>query len=284
MSAFYAKVRPTGIFRQCLSLWLFLLTSAACGHDFWIEPAQFRASPGQQISLVLRVGEDLSGDSMPYITNWFSDYRIVTPSGDRPVQALMGDDPAGTFTAEEPGVYLVGYRSTRDFVEMAPEKFDEYLRAEGLEWVIERRAARGEAGQPARELYSRCAKSLVVIGDGQPADAWRRNLGYTLELMPGRNPATLSPGDELPLKVYYQGEPIADLLVIAFTGDRPADRLALRTDSAGQVVLPLDRAGLWLIKAVHIIELEPGHPRAQWESFWGSLTFELAAATGDTGG
>jgi hypothetical protein len=41
------------------------------------------------------------------------------------------------------------------------------------------------------------------------------------------------------------------------------------------VQLPLSEAGIWLIKAVHMIEMPPDNKVAQWESFWASLTFEL---------
>ena len=35
-------------------------------------------------------------------------------------------------------------------------------------------------------------------------------------------------------------------------------------------------AGVWLIKAVHMIAAPPGSG-AEWESFWASLTFALPA-------
>ena len=191
---------------------------------------------------------------------------------------MLGDDPAGTFRPDEPGQYLIGYRSTRDFVEIEPQKFNEYLLAEGLDWVIERRAAEGEAEQPARELYSRCAKSLLEIGRDGPRDAWQINLGYTLELLPQLDPYRLEPGQTLPVRLDYRGEPIADILVVAFRSDAPEQRIERRTDAAGLVELPLDGPGTWLVKAVHIIRTRPDHPRAEWESFWASLTFELPAA------
>ena len=281
MTRLYANLR------RIISVLRRIITLAACwplwlpAHDFWIEPTTLRGVPGEEIGIVLRVGEALSGETVPYINQWFSDYRVVTPSGPEPVDAILGDDPAGTFTPGEPGQYLIGYRSTRDFVEMDPKKFIEYLRAEGLEWVERRRVDEGEDEAPARELYSRCAKSLLEIGDGGLRDAWRLNLGYTLELLPERDPYRLAPGDTLPVRLEYLGEPLAGILVIAFRRDAPDGRIERRSDAAGRVELPLDGAGLWLIKAVHIIRTRPNHRQAEWESFWASLTFELPAAAAD---
>ena len=50
------------------------------------------------------------------------------------------------------------------------------------------------------------------------------------------------------------------------------------TDAAGRALITLDNAGTWLIKGVHIIELPDTNEQADWESFWASLTFELADA------
>lgn len=252
-----------------------LATGRLYAHDFWIEPTNFRPGVGDDVGLILRVGQDLSGDRLPYINDWFSDYRVVAPEGARPVTGLMGDDPAGHFEALETGVHVIAYRSTRDFVEMKPEKFDTYLRDEGLEHIIELRAQRGQGDQPAREFYSRCAKALVDVGARDTAGTWDAEIGYTLELIPESNPYALSAGDELSIRLRYLGEPIEGILVQAFVASVPDEKSAARTNGDGRVTIRLTRPGLWLIKAVHIIETPPDVSGAEWESYWASLTFRL---------
>jgi len=245
-------------------------------HDFWIEPTNFYPEPGDEVSLMLRVGQDLSGDRLPYIDDWFSDYRVVAPNGSWSVTGMMGDDPAGGFEVSEPGVHVIGYRSTRDFVELEPAKFRSYLTDEGLERVIEMRAARGDADRPAREYYSRCAKALINAGGDVSGEIFSTILGYTLELIPMENPYARSAGDSLPLRLSFRGEPIEGVLVQGFTAAAPEYKVSGRTDAQGQVILRLDRPGLWLVKAVYMIEAPPDVDRADWESFWASLTFYLA--------
>ena len=53
----------------------------------------------------------------------------------------------------------------------------------------------------------------------------------------------------------------------------PSAKLTMRTDSQGRVSFPLQRAGMWLIKAVHMMAA-PAGSGADWESIWASLTFE----------
>jgi len=216
-------------------------------HDFWIEPSQFRPEAGERVTLTLRVGEDFSGDSQPLIPNWFDDYSVRSPAGTQPVRGRIGDDPAGYFIAGDAGSQVVGYRSTRSFVEIDPVTFDNYLVTEGLDWVRER--------------------------SGEGFDAV---LGYTLELIPLRDPYILAPGAAMPVELRYQDEPIEGLLVIAFTAEDPQQKQQMRTDRNGRAVLQLQRPGTWLVKAVHIIELDDREPDADWESYWASLTFRLA--------
>lgn len=265
----------------CVS-WLLLLLAPALAraHDFWLDPSALQPRVGATVSITLRIGQDFVGDTRPYVTEWFSDYRVVRPDGkSTPVTAIVGDDPAGSFPVPQPGLYLIGFRSTRDFVEIVPEKFAAYLKDEGLEFIAERRARAGTSGQPARELFSRCAKSLVFAGPRAAAEGAQghdRVLGYTLELVPGRNPYALRPGGALPVRLLYEGKPLPGALVVAFTAQQPRDKLRARTDLNGHATLALPRAGTWLVKAVHMIEA-PAGSGAQWESFWASLTFALPA-------
>ena len=260
-----------------LAAWLCCTIPAAnlAAHDFWIEPSIFRASIGEPVQLTLRVGQDFSGDSLPYITDWFSDYRVIGPLEEYPIEAIIGDDPAGGFVANTPGYYTIGYRSTKNFVELEAVKFRNYLAAEGLTAIIETRENNGASGSNGREFYSRCAKSLIKYGEPDSPDGYAAVFGYTLELIPEKNPYTLSAGDTLPMQLLYESKPLEGALVIAFTSDQPENKLEARTDSAGRVQLELPHAGIWLVKAVHMIQISPSDQQADWESFWASLTFFL---------
>jgi hypothetical protein len=245
-------------------------------HDFWIEPVTFRPPINSSLPVNLRVGEDFNGTSQPYVPDWLVDFSVSTAAGRTAVAGLAGDDPAATLALREPGLRLIGYHSSRSFVDLEAERFNKYLLSEGLERIIELRRQRGQLQANGREYYSRCAKSLVVVGDG-PRAGFDRVLGYPLELIPQADPYSLAPGDPLTVALIFKGKPVTGALVIAFTADRPADRLNVRTGSDGRARLPLNRAGRWLVKAVHMIAVPANDPAADWESFWASLTFEVRA-------
>ena len=241
-------------------------------HDFWLQPSTYIAEVGDRVDVSLHVGEEMKGETMPYIPGWFSDFRVKSASLEQPVSGDLGEDPAGYFKIT-PGLNVIGYRSSKDTVTFKVEKFNRYLRQEGLEWVIEARKRDGIENKPAPEHFSRCAKSLVFAQAG-PADAVDTTLGYTLELVTQKNPYRLKRGDTLPIQLLYLGKPIPNILVIAFTRENPAKKQTIRTDASGLANIRLNEPGEWLIKAVHIIPVT-NDPRAVWESFWASLTFQL---------
>ena len=107
-------------------------------------------------------------------------------------------------------------------------------------------------------------------GDRKDGD---RSLGFTLELVAERNPYAMRAGHELPVTLIYQGRPLAGALVVAINRADPSSKLTARSDGDGRVRFRLPRAGMWLIKAVHMVPAQTAD--ADWESFWASLTFQL---------
>ncbi|GAB4355712.1 MAG: DUF4198 domain-containing protein [Gammaproteobacteria bacterium] len=261
-----------------LILFLTFHLPVAGAHDFWVEPDRFRVDVGESVALRLYQGQQLRGETLPYITDWFSRFQHIDSAGLHPVESEMGNDPAATLRIGRGGNHWVIYQSTRDFVKLEAEKFHRYLREEGLEAVIEARRAAGEADQPAREYYSRCAKSLITApGRG---DAPSVDFGMTLELIPEADPARLRPGERLPLRVRYLERYLENVLVTAFRRSAPEARVTARSDPKGRVELPFDAPGLWLVKAVHMVRPQE-RDRADWESFWATLLFEIAPLGGE---
>jgi uncharacterized GH25 family protein len=247
-------------------------------HDMWIEPATFSPSPGDIVAVKLRVGQDLLGDPIPRDPALINQFFVVDSEGRKPVVGRDGSDPAGFIRVAAPGLLVLGYRSNPSLVQLTPEKFTQYLDEEGLDAVAALRARRGQTGG-ARDLFSRCAKSLVA-SDGPVSGQGDRQLGFTLELVAERNPMTLATGEDLPVRLTYENHPLAGALVVAINRAHPKEKLSARSDKDGRVRFRLLRTGMWLIKAVHMIEA-PAIAGADWASYWASLTFEIQDRTSE---
>ena len=257
-----------------LALTAVILRGAPLGaHDMWIEPATFAPEVGQVVSVRLRVGQDLLGDPLLLDPSLVNQFVVSDGDGVRPVVRRDGRDPAGLVRLTAPGVHVIGYRSNPSTIEIPADTFNQYLKEEGLDAVSAQRARRNETRAPAREIFSRCAKTLVFSGAAAAAQG-DRPLGFTLELVAERNPYGLRADQDLPVRLTYESRPLLGALVIAINRLNPADKMSARTDADGRVRFKLRHHGMWLIKAVHMVPAPPD-AHAEWASFWASLTFEM---------
>jgi uncharacterized GH25 family protein len=253
-------------------------------HDFWIEPTAFTPETGSIVGIRARVGDGFLGDPVPRDASLLEELVVEDASGRRPVIGRDGSDPAGLLRVVTPGLHVVGYLGKPSRVELTPAKFDTYLQEEGLQRVAATRARLKQSGATVRELFTRCAKTLVLLG-APKADHRDRLLGCPFEMVAERNPYAIDPGQALPIRLTYQGQPLEGALVVAMNRRRASEKVSARSDRDGRVRLVLPAGGAWLIKAVHMVPA-PVDSGADWASFWASLTFELptlAAARAEGG-
>jgi uncharacterized GH25 family protein len=252
-----------------------LVSGPVLAHDFWIEPSTFRPAPGGRVAVRLRVGQGLVGDPMPRDPGRIERFATVGGQGEAAVPGVPGMDPAGWVSPSSPGLLWIVYDSGHDSVQLDAAKFDKYLGDEGLERIRKLRGSHPSNTDPVTDMYSRCAKSLLSVGTG-PATGYDKVLGLELELVAEKNPYALKPGEELPLRLLYHGKPLEGALLAAIPKGAPDAKTSARSDRQGRAALRLDRPGLWLVKAVHMVPA-PAGSGADYESLWASLTFELPA-------
>ncbi|MEO6711068.1 MAG: DUF4198 domain-containing protein [Planctomycetota bacterium] len=267
---------------------LLLVAGPLAAHDFWMVPGSFRPAKDSLLNVALYVGDFGKGDEVERKEERIVKFLAATPDGEKKIVGRDGATPAGFLRTKSEGVYVLGFQSSHASVTLAPEKFQGYLTERGLDSIMKLREARGETGKEVREIYSRSPKSIVQVGD-MASSGWDTPLGLTLELTPSKNPYALAreTGSDafevLPIRLTFHGKPLAGALVGALSLDAPPRDVSdptnvvhARTDEAGMVNLKLPRGGKWLVAAVHMLALE-GNPDADYESFWGSLTFEIPA-------
>lgn len=247
-----------------LSLLALLLATPVAAHDFWIEPSSFRPEPGSVVEIHLRVGEHFVGDAVGRNPELIERFALVTAAGETVIPGREGEDPAGAVRVDAPGVVV--YRSRGSVLELDRVKLERFTSEEGVEWLLRERAKRGESDAPWRESFSRCAKALI---GAEAAPIFTKPHGLRLELIP-----ETAPSKRLPVRLEFEGRPLAGALVVAINATDPAQRIERRSDKRGRVVLPLLREGTWLVKAVHVVRA-PAGGKADWDSLWASLTFAL---------
>jgi uncharacterized GH25 family protein len=172
------------------------------------------------------------------------------------------------------GTYLVAVERRPQLIKLGADKFTRYLAEEGLAGIMEQRKRLGETKLPGRERYSRYLKCLLQAGD-RLDDTYKTVFGQRLEIVPEANPFGLRRMDSLPVRVLFEGKPLAGVKVSAHHRTAAKTRtLTAVTDGEGRANFRLDRSGPWLVRLVHMRRCAD-RKEADWESFWGALTFAV---------
>ncbi len=262
---------PSLEFMMTRICWLLVLVKALHAHDMWIEPATFSPVAGQIVSVKLRVGQDFLGDPLPRSSALINQFVVIDSEGRKPVVGREGGDPAGLLRVPSVGLLIVGYYSNSSTVELTAEKFNQYLKDEGLDNIAAMRVERNQTRSGVHEVFSRCAKSLLHSGASSETQS-DKSLGFPLELVAEKSPYALRDGEDLTVRLTYENRPLANALIVAMNKRNPSQKLKLRTGADGRVRLRLPPGGMWMLKSVHMIPA-PASTSADWQSFWASLTF-----------
>ncbi|PRX33728.1 Uncharacterized conserved protein, contains GH25 family domain [Meinhardsimonia xiamenensis] len=265
-------MRPVSALFATLALAATALAAAA--HEFWISPISYQVEPGGVIAAELRVGQMFSGAAYPFIPANFRRFELMQGERAVSVTARIGDRPALNMPAPGAGLWVVVHETSHNFLTWSErEKFEDFLRHKDALWVLEEHRRRGLPETGFRERYSRYAKSLVAVGDGQGSD---REVGLLTEIVALANPYTDDLSKGLPVRVLYEGRPRANAQVEIFARapDGTVSDSFTRTDAEGVAVIETAPGTEYLIDAVVLRPLEASERSDPvWESLWASLTF-----------
>jgi len=259
--------------RAWLAAVLVLAAGPARAHDFWIQPQAFLAAPGATLAFTLQVGDGPDRQRSAIPLRRITRLEAVGPEGVvRPALTLGGAAADGAVRLEGAGAHVLVLATDAGGRSRLPAaKFNAYLAEEGLTPALAARAGRRD--RDGSERYSRAAKAIVQAGDGDGAAA-TRPVGLPLEIVPLESPH--APGVRLPVRVLYEGRPLAGALVKLT--DLAHDTLtaeAHRTDAAGEAGFARPAVGAWRLSVVWTKPLGPDED-ADFETVFSSLTFGLS--------
>lgn len=259
----------------CLAAW------PAAAHEFWLQARPPMTAVAGVTELTLRVGENFDGELTPFVDERTVALRhyaagAVTDLAARlprrtAVPRLAVPLPAGTS--------LIAFDSQPIEFSLSADRFHAYLHDEGLDHVIEQRKAAGKDTTPGRERYRRHVKTLLQAGPVSDG-TYALRTGQRMEITPLSDPFAAAPGATLRFRLSFDGKPLSDVLVKGWHRHRDQSQLLIiraRTDAAGEVGLSLPYAGEWMVSAVHMQPAQ-GAANADWDSYWGNLTFTLPGA------
>lgn len=264
--------------RLC-ALALIAAPQAALAHDFWIQPQLFHLAPGTATPMTLQVGHGPDRQRSALPMRRITRFDAIGPGREivdlRSRLTLGSAEGDGALGLPEPGVHIVALETDAGAQSHLPaDRYNPYAEEEGLAPALEARARAGLHRADASERYSRDAKTIVQIGPGDAGslDHVTRPVGLRLEIVPEVSPYAAARGTGLPVRVFYEGRPLANALVkLTDLSDDAQPVETHRTDDTGRASFSVPNKGDWLLNVVWTKPLK-GEP-VDFETVFSSLSF-----------
>lgn len=254
-------------------------------HEFWLAPDKYFYTIRDIALIRFHVGENFTGENwsgnkekVKQLSHYLPNGNIVDLS-DR-LSGNKGDSIRLPLQAE--GTHMVVFNSTNSHIELASDKFNEYLKEDGLESAIQYRQKNGENNKVGKEYYQRSVKTVIQVGN-EITDACLEPTGLPLDIILFENPYAspgTAPKESLPtvrFRVLLKGKSLANLLVKTWYRNEKGKMQMedYRTNNRG-IVSVKRHSGPFMVSTVYMERLQ-GNPKADWQSYWASLNFEYSS-------
>ncbi|MCF8077644.1 MAG: DUF4198 domain-containing protein [Desulfobacterales bacterium] len=215
---------------------MFFLVSPAAAHYLWMNLEGQRPDAKEAVVVKIGWGHKFPGGE-PMREGMLRRVFAVDEAGAVLPLSLVSDD-AYRFEPKRPGVYRIYADVHSGFVSKTTEGYK-----------MQPKNAVAEALSCFR-YDLRAGTLLQVGGEGTTGASFSEN---PLEIVPLANPTRLKAGDTLPVKVLFNGVPLAGARIDAtYAGySEKADDFAVsgETGKEGTADIPISEKGLWLISA-----------------------------------
>ena len=216
----------------------FLLAAPLCAHEFIIKPVKMTVNRGETLPFsvisahIFMVSEEAEAVDTVSVS-------LVSGTEETPVQVMANDrlltlDGAVPVLKEGTAI-LSGHRK-------------------GIIWTQTtsgwKQAPKSACkGVVASGKYEKFCKTLIT--SGHPDSGYAKVLGQTLEIVPVTDPASVSVGDEMTVKILYKGKPLATEVFATydgFSGDPNTYAYYSKSNAKGLVHVKMTHDGTWMIR------------------------------------
>jgi uncharacterized GH25 family protein len=244
-------------------------------HEFWLQPKKYRYKSGEEVKVDFMVGESFTGEFWDLGRHKIEKIQLYRASGvtdlGKEVRSTKGNNLSAK--ADQEGTYLICLQSNPAYIEMEASAFNEYLKEDGLDDILNERKKQNLLTKPSREFYTRFAKLMVQVGEKKD-DTFKKVIGLRYEIVPDQNPYTLKTGDYLQCKVFFEGKPSPHTLVKVWSRINTTTFLQnIYTEKDGSIRFPISTTGEWMVSSVKMVKSEK--EGADYHSLWASLTFGI---------
>lgn len=237
-------------------------------HDMWLEPGP--ETPRGTSVIHQRIGHHFQiVDTLPGATPGLTRFDfLATGVPDQDFMPLWSELGELEVPMPDDRLALISVERSPVIAHLDRDTFRSYLREEG------HHIETADLPVTVNERYTRHLKAIVgTATDTSPEVTTRQGLRF--EIVPEVDPTQLSPGDYLPVTIYFNSAPIEGVAVtlMSKTSDSDVSSSTERTDENGHAVVRIaGAADLQLVRATHLRVCD-SCADAEFESFWATLTF-----------
>jgi uncharacterized GH25 family protein len=250
------------------------ITLFSVAHEYWIAPVKYKVKTKESFSVNCYVGEDFKEEVWAKRKERTLQVKIYHENkiNDITPKFTVQDSIKIPMSLNESGNHLIAISTKPSYIEMEGAAFNEYLKEDGMANILSYREKNNLKEKRSREYYQRCAKTLLQV-NGMNDESFKINTGMQLEIIPQNNPYSKE-ATELNVYFEFKGKPLANYQVRTWC--KKNGKLIVKafhqTDAKGFAKLPINEKGEWMISVVKM-ELYTAIDKADYESYWGSYTF-----------
>jgi len=229
-----------------LVFFCFLMNSIpAVAHDLWLNVDNPYPAVGEKATVKVVFGHNFPYYDILISRASLAEFACLAPDGQKNEITKTWEDKTG----ERSGA-LVG--------EIIPDQKGSYI-------ITAYRKIKGDKQHVASEKY---AKSIISTGEGKSSIS--KPLGHRIEIVPLKDPRDLKPGETIPVKVLFEGKPLATYIYATYAGYYSEDEpfpLFTKSGEDGIGYMKITQPGTWMVVCNHKVD------------FSASLTFKVSEAS-----
>ncbi|MBU3012657.1 DUF4198 domain-containing protein [Polaribacter vadi] len=290
----------------------FLLISAFivfCSHDLYLKMGTYFLQENQEATLSLYNGTFETSENI-ITRDRIIDASVVSQGERKAINTNDWQDKDSTITqlkfkTGNSGTYVAAVSTKARNIELTADKFNAYLKSDGVYDMLDYRTKNNLLNQNAVENYQKHVKAIYQVGKVK-TDDWKTVLGYPIEFVPQANPYKKYSGDSIDVLLLLDGKPVANQLVFAdniksanahshdnendkhthdgemHSHDNPENNeehthtngQQLRTNDKGIVTVNLQEEGIYYMRTISMVNVTDSDELTH-KSKWATLTFEI---------
>jgi len=238
------------------------IAASAQAHMLWFNASNYTPDPGETVWIEIGWGHKYPRDQV-MTEGWLEQVYALDPKGKK--LTLEKIFPSFyKFTPQTKGTYKIVGKLKPGFLSITTDghKLGDKKSVSNVVSCFQ---------------YIMDAKALIEVGGKK--DGFSRQSTEPLEILPLKAPDSLAVGDTLPIKIMFQGKPLAGIKLQGTYSGYAADEkhhwaLEDESDSKGIVRVKLTSKGQWMFKVNHKVPY-PDKAKADEYSYSSSMTIGI---------